>query len=195
LYSNDGNGNFTESSIEVSSWAWGITARDFDQDGDIDIFCGSGGDKSAIILHSNGDGTFQDEQVVATEIGQIIDLWVTDMDGDNVQDVLTASSLYDGYLLFINEYDGPLSSENLGDALKVQVYPNPTTDRISITAKSPLISSIEIIDITGNTLIVKNIDNSQSENLSLKELNSGYYAIVIKDSKGNILSKHKIIKQ
>lgn len=195
LYSNDGDGAFTESSIELSSFTWGISARDYDRDGDVDIFCGSGGDKLAVLLESNGDGTFQDEQILATDIGQIIDIWEADMDNDGVRDVLTASALYDGFMLFTNTYNGPLSIPILKDKVEVTLFPNPTSDHVTITTEDAVIAEVEIIDISGRTVLLQKENNVREVKLSLNTMIPGYYGFIIRNDAGKVLSKQKLVKQ
>lgn len=196
LYINDGNGDFELKTTPLSSYAWSISARDFDQDGHVDIFCGGGENESAIVLYNNGDGTFQDETILDSGVGQIKDIWITDMDDDGVQDILTASSLFYGYLLFINSYDGPLSNIELDDnSLNVVLYPNPASEKITFSSTdNSIINIVEIYDINGTKLLTHKANLNESESISLNHLPNGLYAAIFKDFEGRIIAKKKISK-
>lgn len=195
LYTNDGSGKFELSYIETTSFAWGIAAADFDHDGDIDIFCGSGEDELAIILHGNGDGTYQDEKILAKDIGQITDICIADMDNDEIDDVLTVSALYNGYLLFINNYDGPVLSTENSQKVEINIFPNPTADQVFINCLEPIISKIEVVDISGKRILSQSAEDVKHTEISLASLNKGYYVLIVKDKIGNIVSKHKLVVQ
>lgn len=60
-----------------------------------------------------------------------------------------------------------------------QVYPNPSADRIIIQGDDILISSIEILDATGNILL-----KSESPELSIQKLSNGVYYCRIKSESG-----------
>jgi hypothetical protein len=195
LYTNDGSGKFLISYIETTSFAWGIAASDFDHDGDIDIFCGSGEDELAVILHGNGDGTYQNEKVLANDIGQITGICISDMDNDGIDDVLTVSALYNGYLLFINNYDGPVLSTENSQKVEINIFPNPTADQIFINCLEPIISKIEVVDISGKRILTQSEEDVKHTEISLASLNKGYYVLIVKDKIGNIVSKHKLVVQ
>lgn len=73
----------------------------------------------------------------------------------------------------------------------VQIYPNPTADKINIISNENFIKELQLIDFTGK--IVKTETQNLSE-LSLKDLNSGVYVLKIIDAQQNTSYK-KIIKQ
>ncbi|MGC1472100.1 MAG: VCBS repeat-containing protein [Psychroserpens sp.] len=105
LYLNDGKGNFTRSTQDVPFTRNNIsvvTASDYDNDGDMDVFVGSrsvvgtyGIDPEHLFLENKGEGTFIDNtEKVAYDLkdaGMITSaIWV-DMDGDSKQDLITTS--------------------------------------------------------------------------------------------------------
>ncbi len=195
IYNNDGSGNFTTSTISISSFSWGLIARDFDQDGHMDIFSGAGDTDEAIVIYGEGNGSYQMEEKLAQNIGNIIDLWITDMDDDGVQDVLTASALHDGFSLFTNNYNGPLSIDRTEQKIEVNIYPNPTSSEITINSLDlNEVRTIEIINTDGHRVLAQSTNTTDAIVLSLKKLPKGYYAVILKDWHGNIVSKKKVIK-
>lgn len=76
-------------------------AEDLDQDGDLDVvvvdFFGN-----VVVLESLGGGTFAAEQTVATGLGQLSSVEITDLDGDTNPDLLVASTSTDRVLWLRN---------------------------------------------------------------------------------------------
>lgn len=105
LYINDGKGNFSRSPHELPSTFKNIStisAFDFDDDGDIDLFIGSrsvvgvyGVSPDHLLLENNGDGSFNDvtERLGydLKDAGMVTDSKWVDIDGDGKKDlVITA---------------------------------------------------------------------------------------------------------
>lgn len=72
--------------------------------------------------------------------------------------------------------------ESKEQSLNVEIYPNPSSGefRISIESKSSSVAEIEVIDLTGRSLINRNIEVNAGENiieLSASELKKGMYII------------------
>lgn len=63
-----------------------------------------------------------------------------------------------------------------------KVYPNPTTNWLTIESETLQIKTIRIIDITGKELV--NIENFDNEKVDISNLNSGYYRIIINSDGG-----------
>jgi hypothetical protein len=91
LYHNLGDGTFqdvTESAgLTKGAWGMGVTAADYDNDGDIDIYLTNLGPN--YLYRNNGDGTFTE---VGTEMGVACPLWSSsaafgDYDGDGRLDL------------------------------------------------------------------------------------------------------------
>lgn len=117
LYINDGNGSFTKSSqilptarFESTSC---VTAADYDNDGDEDLFVGVrvqpflyGVPANGYILNNDGKGNFTNVTgKVAPEltgIGMITDAAWSDVDGDEDQDLLVVGE-YMPVTVFVNE--------------------------------------------------------------------------------------------
>lgn len=76
--------------------------------------------------------------------------------------------------------------------LSSNLYPNPFTNRLTISSKFVL-KEIEVYDFTGKRLLCINEINSNQIELDLSVLATGSYYIKIKDETGN-LTTEKIIK-
>ncbi|MFW6302927.1 MAG: T9SS type A sorting domain-containing protein [Bacteroidales bacterium] len=69
----------------------------------------------------------------------------------------------------------------------VSVYPNPSSGSIIITA--PAQSEIEIIDLSGKVIMVRNSESSESTSVDLSKLDAGMYYIRITNSDEFIMKK------
>ena len=118
LYFNDGNGNFTQSELELPSNSnffnsSTIEASDVDKDGDIDLFVGErlisdsyGMPGSGVILLNNGKGSFKDVTSINApeleDIGMITDALFVDIDNDNDEDLIVIGEFM-GINILLNE--------------------------------------------------------------------------------------------
>ena len=81
-------------------------------------------------------------------------------------------------------------------ASKINIYPNPTQDRLYID-----ISSLEgnyqvsIFDVLGNQIFRKDIVSGIHNNVNLSQVASGMYLIVISDNSGQKIKVSRIIKE
>ena len=118
LYFNDGNGNFTQSELELPSNSnffnsSTIEASDVDKDGDIDLFVGErlisdsyGMPGSGVILLNNGKGYLKDVTSINApeleDIGMITDALFVDIDNDNDEDLIVIGEFM-GINILLNE--------------------------------------------------------------------------------------------
>lgn len=65
---------------------------------------------------------------------------------------------------------------------EIQIYPNPTTDKLTITSKS-FLQKIELFDITGKSVLVKPVDGDLNIiTINVSQLNKGLYLLKAADS-------------
>ena len=118
LYFNDGNGNFTQSELELPTNSnffnsSTVEASDIDKDGDTDLFVGErlisdsyGVPGSGVILLNNGKGSFKDVTSINApeldEIGMITDALFADIDNDNDEDLIVIGEFM-GINILLNE--------------------------------------------------------------------------------------------
>ncbi len=75
------------------------------------------------------------------------------------------------------------------------IYPNPASDKISLTMKSKGNVTLQILDATGKTIINQNISvnaDGTTVTLPVSDLTRGLYFLVIRDQNGNIASRQFI---
>lgn len=152
LYLNDGTGSFARSSTSLPSIHKNIaviSANDFDEDGDIDVFIGSrsvvgtyGVNPNHLFLENNGDGTFSDaSERLAYDLkdaGMVTDALWTDIDGDGKKDLITVA-----------EWDTPKIFKNSGRRL------------------TKLSSALDSLNGWWNTIEVADLDNDGDDDLIL----------------------------
>lgn len=75
---------------------------------------------------------------------------------------------------------------------KVQIYPNPTSDKLYVSAKSKFIT-FEIYDFSGRRITAGNFDDVSNNFIDVSKLKSGNYLLKIFDEKRNVQSQNFII--
>jgi len=89
-----------------------ITA-DLDNDGDLDILMSKYGSESCVSWIENfGDGEFGIQRDIETNIAGITDVFVSDIDNDGDQDVLSASQIENSICWYENDGMGNFSQAN-----------------------------------------------------------------------------------
>ncbi len=108
---NDGNMNFTETDLGMTSYGIGATkADDIDDDGDLDFLLGknfTGPNALFDIIENNGNGNFT-QHTITTNYAEGIyvdvnDIDLMDMDSDGDKDIVCAINNTDGMLWFENQ--------------------------------------------------------------------------------------------
>jgi len=75
----------------------------------------------------------------------------------------------------------------------IEIYPNPTSDRINVTCDQPL-QSVSMIDLSGRTVLVKSLNFNKSCSLEVAELPKGYYVLKLTTSNGTQVARKVIIE-
>jgi hypothetical protein len=83
--------------------------------------------------------------------------------------------------------DATASIEEVASTL-LELYPNPTTGKLTIDLKSIMINSIEITDLNGRVIESVNV-NTTAYNADLSALQNGVYLVKINTSKGSVLKR------
>ena len=76
----------------------------------------------------------------------------------------------------------------------IEVYPNPTKNILTINAKEKAITAIEIINPLGQSVLQKSNLNEPTLQLSLKDLNQGFYILKVSSDKDTWSQKIQITK-
>ncbi len=72
------------------------------------------------------------------------------------------------------------------EGVKINVYPNPTTGKITINSGTIAIDKIELTDVTGKLILTKKIDTSQ---INLSKFGAGIYFMKIYTENGLFIKK------
>ena len=107
IFINNGSLDFAEKIIAINvSQIELIEADDIDDDGDTDIIFGGGSDNNFKILYNNGNAIFDSSKSLFTNNGTYstadAGLVITDLNNDNIKDILTFSGIGSGGLYFLN---------------------------------------------------------------------------------------------
>ncbi len=100
-----------------------------------------------------------------------------------------------GYQILLRHSEDVVSSSSAINEVTstVGVYPNPTTDAITVTSQAN-IATVEVISITGQKIITQTgINNTECE-VNVAELANGVYFVSMTDVNGNV-STSKIVKK
>jgi len=84
------------------------------------------------------------------------------------------------------------SASNWGNAI-VSIYPNPTTDWVTINWSTAQSGIIRLMDLSGRIVFEKELFNTFEERISLADLSYGMYVLEV-DSEGKKLQK-RVLKQ
>lgn len=78
----------------------------------------------------------------------------------------------------------------------VQVFPNPVSHTLTIKIKEPVQNTLrfQIVDISGQTVLSKQLDRGQLHTIPVHDLATGMYIYIIKDSDGLVRKRESISK-
>jgi hypothetical protein len=139
-------------------------------------------------INSSGTSMSQSNGSLSFTVGELVVLSLTDTEGNTLGGGFTSGATIS--TASIQEPDGAV--------LNVKVYPNPTTDLITVAIQETKLSyvEIEITDMNGKVIssekytgIAKNVGiNSSSWNI-------GTYFLKLKGENAEVLGIYKIVKQ
>lgn len=116
LFHNLGGGKFEDvtdkAGVGLKSFTYSASFVDYDNDGNLDLFCANYGPGAKNVLYrNNGDGTFTDVTDLAA-VGDLSWSWMSvwgDVNGDNLQDLYVVNGRYptgEPNRLYLNNGDG-----------------------------------------------------------------------------------------
>ena len=77
----------------------------------------------------------------------------------------------------------------------INLYPNPTSDFVTISLDNKSKGQVIVLDLLGKVVLNKQFNSNQIQ-LSLKSIESkGTYLVKIIDSNGNVIANKKLIYQ
>ncbi|WP_179334762.1 T9SS type A sorting domain-containing protein [Winogradskyella costae] len=151
--------------------------RDLDNDGLNDIVLGngaSGAGNDLVWFKNNGSGSFDAEDIIDDTQSQAFVLAIEDYDNDGDLDIATSAYNQDA----LNYFENEKIVLSISDAQfqNLTIYPNPTKDFLTFKGLTTN-SNVSVFDILGKQVLVKDLINGQTLNVS--ELESGIYTLKI----------------
>jgi hypothetical protein len=123
-------------------------------------------------------------------VGELVVKNQTDANGNTLGSGFTNAATGSTTVLSVNTPDKGI--------LNVSVYPNPTTDLITVDVVSTTLSRlvVEITDLQGKTISSSQYAGiSNKIGISTAAYAAGTYLLLLKNENGNLLGDYKIIKQ
>lgn len=161
---------------------------DLDNDGDEDVLkTDTVGPNSSISWFKNTDGlgSFGAEQIITTEVDNIVDSRAADIDGDGLLDVISASTADNKLAWYKNEF---LSTPSF-TAQDIFLYPNPVSKQLFVQSQFPL-KKLVIKNYLGQEVISQSTPNG----IDVSTLESGVYLVLVETQDGKVQTQ-KIIKK
>ncbi|MCU0441883.1 MAG: DUF5011 domain-containing protein, partial [Bacteroidia bacterium] len=115
---------------------------------------------------------------------QIITLRVTDPSGNR--------SIEETRFVRVVEFT---SLNEFGENGKFRLFPNPTKDRVTITANTNIgIETYTVLDVLGRIVLQANPTDSTQTTIDLGQLQNGIYMVVLRDKEGKEATQ-KVVKE
>jgi hypothetical protein len=139
-------------------------------------------------VNSGGTKMSQNNGSLSFTVGELVVLTLVDSDGNTLGGGFTSSSTISTATI----------EEPNSDILNVNVYPNPTTDLLTVAIQDTKLAqvTIEVSDINGRVVSsgkYAGIANNIGINTSSWEI--GNYFLYLKNTENEILGTYKIVKQ
>ena len=192
----DGEGNFGPQQIlTVAAWdAHSVTAKDFDDDGDIDvIFVASFLSKISWCENLDGLGNFSDPKIITLSAMGSQHIAVEDIDEDGDLDVLSANPWAQETVWFENPR---ILSVNESLIVDFSVYPSPTTGILNIQSETTIVQ-IEIYNQLGQLILTSTNESPAGRTgntIDISSVSQGIYLIKIMDENGSI-GTQRVVKK
>ena len=92
------------------------------------------------------------------------------------------------------DYIPGITSLDETSKITTSIFPNPSTDFITLNTESPLIDKIIVVDILGTVRIIQHATSQVFLKIDIRELENGLFFILGEDKNGEILFTEKINK-
>lgn len=175
----DGAGGYVETQFTTSIGNPSVAQhRDMDADGDKDIVLSSGAaaDVTDIVWFLNdGAGNYGPEVVIDNTQSQTYVYTINDFDNDTDLDIAINAFNQDR----LNYIENELITLSLPDVVsnEVRVYPNPTTNNITIASNKNETVAISMYDILGKQVMQTNVQTNTP--IDTSTLSNGVYLLKI----------------
>lgn len=198
-YENNGGGDFSSKKQidKTQEGARRVHSVDLDGDGDNDVLCASRDDNTIAWYENHLNGRWGAKQVISNQALKARFVTTSDLDLDGDQDVITISQDDNTIAWYENLYDhGFLESidELPNDA--VTMYPNPATTKVSIGLGNILESDVrvEIVDLMGKLVYVKETPVALSFGVELGSFERGIYIVNVIQGDGVVWSDKLVVE-
>lgn len=89
------------------------------------------------------------------------------------------------YKFYYEEYEDPVSVDEIENNISSTIYPNPTKDRLTIEVKGGNLEKIRIVDMQGKVVYeTQNPVQAKEVHLDISHLTSGMYYVILENEKG-----------
>jgi|TARA_R110002012_G_scaffold283216_5_gene473395 hypothetical protein len=156
-----------------------IFASDLDNDGDLDLISGSSANGSysiVSIFNTDGQGNFQEPELISDAVSYPNGIFVNDIDGDSDNDILSTSQMDRKVAWYENLSILGIESVNTSQTV---IYPNPFDHRIIISGNDKIIE-FKLFDVFGNVLDCK----LESNQINTTNLSTGIYLLELTNGNG-----------
>ncbi len=139
-------------------------------------------------VNSSGTSMSQSNGSLSFTVGELVVLSLTDTDGNTLGGGFTSGATIS---------TSSIKEPDL-DVIQVKVFPNPTTDLITVAIQESKLSKVEIEITDVNGKVISNEHYSAiSTNIGINSAswNSGTYFLALKGEKNSVLGVYKIVKQ
>ncbi len=86
-----------------------------------------------------------------------------------------------------------ITGQTMAGDWNVDLYPNPSSDNITIKALNNDVVAVKIIDVTGKIIYSKNITGDNNNTINISELKSAIYLVEIQNKNNEVVRK-KLVK-
>ena len=139
-------------------------------------------------VNSGGKKMLQNNGSLSFTVGELVVLTQKDNQGNSIGGGFTSSSVLT---------TASIIEPNV-EVLNVKVYPNPTTDLLTVAIQDTKLDNVivEVIDTKGTIMSYqKYIGMTNSIGINTCEWAKGNYILYLKDSKYQVIGSYKISKQ
>ncbi len=98
------------------------------------------------------------------------------------------------YIFWYKVYEAPQSNALVFNRSDIQVYPNPFVSILNIKSDRSVDGTLEISTLDGRTVMTKRI-SGYTNSVVVPGLSNGIYLVRIKDTKGNVIYRTKVVKR
>lgn len=180
-YNYNSNGDYTEIIFEVNQFdVWdyiGKIEREYN---------GDALKKVTLLEWSNAESTLVNNlrtHYETNSYNQFTKVYSEVWDNDSWK-IINDAPLFNFYY---EEYEAPVSIDEIENDFISTIYPNPTKDQLTIKSEGVNLEKISIINLQGSVVYeTKNTIRAKEVQLDISHLNAGMYYVILKNEKGQV---------